>query len=171
MGAKRQGDEASSDAGPVLTALIALLGHRSSPDQDDALMAAIVSVMEREMVAREAVGGDMSDSVARRYALRMVHNKLIDEWRRRARHVELRREPAAPGATENSPAEDNGARMVVDALWAELQPDDRTLLEAYLTDRDQYRVEAQRQKYTTTSARARVFSLLKRLRDEGRRLR
>jgi hypothetical protein len=45
MGATQQGDEASSDAGPVLSALIALLGHRSSPDQDDTLMAAIVSVM------------------------------------------------------------------------------------------------------------------------------
>lgn len=170
MAAKRLGDEASLNAGPVLSALIALLGHRSSPDQDDALMAAIVSVMEREMAAGEVVGGEMSDAAARRYALRMVHNKLIDEWRRRARHVEIRREPAAQG-DDGSPAVDSTSRLIVDALWAELPADDRTLLEAYFSDRELYRAEAQRQNYTTMSARARIFSLLKRLRDDGRRLR
>jgi len=40
MGGKRQADETSSDVGPVLSALIALLGHRNPPDQDDSLILA-----------------------------------------------------------------------------------------------------------------------------------
>ena len=159
--------------GPVLAAMIALLGHHQSADHQDALMNAVVAVLEREVEAGESVGAKFDDTSARRYALRAIHNRLIDEWRIRARHTELRGELVAPSNEDNDLPHnrDSTLHLIASALVEELSPADRELLDAYLTSREAYRGESARQGLTATTARARICRLLRRLRDDGRRLR
>jgi len=135
-------------------------------------MNAIVAVLEREVEAQQRVGAEFTDGSATRYALRAMHNQLIDAWRRRRRDEKLPSDLIAPSAPLDDPQnEDSAARLVVSALLDELVPNDRALLEAYFTSHDEYYAEAQRQGLTATSARSRIYSLLTRLRRDGWRLR
>ena len=153
--------------GPVLLALVELLGYPRGPDQEDALMDTILRVLERE-VEGDVVGADLKSVLARRYAVRALQNQLITQWRARRRLEPLRADVSHTPEAAYELGELEKALLI--ELQRELPQADQALLGAYLNGKETFRTEFERQGISPGNARVRVHRVLKRLRERGRGL-
>lgn len=137
--------------------------------REDALMDVVLRLLEAEQRIPEP--STPTERVARRYASRVVHNQLVDRWRRERRleTVALAAADAStPTSSPSSPASSNaGLRALGEELVSELSDDDRRLLEAYLSDSDAFRQEVRRLGLQDGTARVRIHRLLTRLRTRA----
>jgi len=148
---------------PLLRALLSLFASAHAADREDAIMDAILRVLEWE----EAESTDMADAAARAYASRMVENLLLDKFRREARSPIDSRAPfnaaqtATPDDTEFVTSHDVEARA--EAILEDVEQPDRELLYAYFAGSEFFRDEVHRQCLRAGTARVRIHRLLKRL--------
>lgn len=160
----------------LLRALVAMLPHASvrgdlgftEDAREDAVMEAILRVLEAE--ERDPEPSATADRVARRYASRVVHNLLVDRFRRE-RHL-----PTQPlddvtdlpaGSAEPGTGRPSVKRRRAIALLGDLSTDEQALLSAYFLGSDAFRDEVRRLGITEGAARVRVHRLIKRLRDRA----
>lgn len=174
----------------VLNALVDLLPHVgqrndlgfSFNDREDALMDAILSVLEREhsLDRSSDIVKTQNDAIttdtARRYALRMIRNRLLDAYRRSRRNRaflgELAERLVASNSDQDGPldqARDTQAaaptHLPARAMIASLSGRDSRLLLAYLSGEPAWTYEIEAQSLQRGAARVRIHRVLKRLRE------
>jgi len=161
----------------ALTALIPEIRGRSdlgftAEAREDALMKAIVRLLEHDDPVGSATESDGPEALARQYALRVVRNLLIDEFRRQQRLTTAPLDVTQFDAPAPS-APQSGARRaerLAERLLAELDPSQEELLRAYLAGRDDFADEVRRQGLRPGTARVRIHRMLSHLRERGRGL-
>ena len=160
----------------LLDALVALLptvSHRrdigGTPEaREDALMDAILRVLQAE--EDTAALTTVEERVGRRYALRIVHNALIDRFRRDARLPTTPLDEAETTEPTDSSSPESGRRALAGELLGELSHEDQAVLHAYLSGADAFREELAHRGISPGAGRVRVHRMLKKLRtrSEGR---
>lgn len=157
---------------PVLDALVELLGGSSaigrqpaSPDREDAVMEAIVRVLEWEVDSTER---SIHATVARRYASRAVQNILIDRFRNdRSEPSESIDSSPGPSEWPSEASQSNPLSEISTQLMNELDERQGDLLRAYFAGSDYFHDESVRQALSPGAARVRIHRLLKHLRERG----
>jgi len=160
----------------LLDALVSLMPHVASrkglgfsaQEREDALMDAILRVLEAR--TEPSMGAHPVDGAARRYALAVVENQLLDRFRKERSHAMglLEAEPMTV-PREESPPTPRLAQLatIAQTLLASLKEDDRLLLEAYFDGEEALADARERLNLKPGAARTRVCRLLKALRERS----
>jgi DNA-directed RNA polymerase specialized sigma24 family protein len=140
--------------------------------REDAVMQSILRVLEADR--QRITHADPLNAVARKYAMRVVQNQLISNFRKEHLVLDHRYESLS---SSNAFPEDQGPGSgstklltVAQKLLAELSERDRALLEAYLAGSETFHEEHQRQAMLPGTARVRIHRLLKALQRRAQRM-
>ena len=130
-------------------------------------MEAIIRVLAADSSAVEAT---TPTAVARRYAAKTVERILIDQFRRRGREVVSDAGEFPEQLVENQETQpDPKLLKQAEALLADLESRDQSLLESYFAGAEFFRSEVERQQLKQGTARVRVHRALTRLRERAGR--